>query len=717
MKKILSVFLVLAMMLSLVVVTTVAPSAEPVTTGTKLTGANLMSLTAGEYYMTEDIDFQGFDLSAMSAMTLPDGTVIHGNGYSIKGLNSPKFAPFTVNGTVTINNLQIGGTDGAIVYDGLFTFGENATLNLNNVDVNIKSTNVATGVINAEQGAITAIVPAGCTLNCTDCTVSGKVGSHLAWNAGNSGNGHNAIGGFVGYTKGAIVFDNCELLATLDNGDQACGGFVGTMSTGSVVTIKNSVSQSAAAITGGKRVGGFVGNLLADNSIVLTIENCINRSTVTTTNDFTGGFVGEMKGIISISKSVNLGDVTATNSSQDGAAAVGGFVGKADTAANKDGCVISSCVNYGAITGNKNTAALCGQMAWATGFKALHCYNYGTINARYNDAGMVTGANTANGSSSYLAEYCVNFGTLTSTANVSMLGEWSHDNAVDGQMVAKYCLNVGDITGGSNSAAMIAFDCKGAKLEACSTIGTFTASSWYTGGLVCGRNEKVDDHSHAHELVNCYNYGKMIITGNSHNGVIVANEVATLSDTSTGNKYLYDPTVDEDATFNTIGGTKVATVDEAVADLNTLYNTTLGLTFKNVDGEIEVVAQPKFVGTQTSATGAKVRLLGTIDGDLADYAKVGFKVSSKVGETVKTYDPSKAAFAYYFIKANDTVVTAANYGGSYFYTLTFTGVPQTGTVEFTVQAYAEYTNGLTYTGAAYTVVCVDGAVTSVTAAD
>lgn len=707
MKKILSVFLVLAMMLSLVVVTTVAPSAEPVTSGTKLTGENLMSLTAGEYYMDEDIDFLDFDLSELSAMTLPGGTVIHGNGHSIKGLNSTTFTPFTVNGTVTINDLQIGGTDGAKVFDGLFTLGEGATLNLNNVDINIKSTNVVAGKGLALQAGIAAKVPEGVTVKATGCTVSGTIGNTLASNAADGTNydvATNNIGGFFAIVEGTVTIDNCTSTATLKNKDQDIGAFIGNVNKGTTI-IRNSVSNSDATITGGKRAGGFVG--LNNDNGNLTIEGCINYSNLETTNQWVGGIVGISRGPMTIDGCLNFGTLT-TEKSVD---AFGGILGKADS---DDTIKILDCVNYGNVTAYKNAGAIIGHAAWAVQLHVSGCKNYGTITAKNNTAGMACAYLNGNASASYLIENCVNFGTITSVGNTGFIGEWSHDNAVK-SLTVKYCLNVGDITGGSNTAAFLGYDGSkqtgnfGASLIACSTIGTLTVESWIQGGIICNRTA-------SHELINCYNYGKMKVKADqTFTGVIYAHTEQTLAETSTGNKYLYDP--EGTTTFHTTGGTKAASVDEAVADLNALYNDTLGLSFKNVDGAIEVVTQPKFVGTQTSATGAKVRLLGTIGGDLADYAKVGFKVDSKYDVTVKTYAPSEATYAYYHIQAAGKMETAASYDGSYFYTLTFTGVPQTGTVEFTVQAYAEYTNGLNYTGARYTVTVVDGLVTSTTLAD
>lgn len=713
MKKILSVFLVLAMMLSLVVVTTVAPSATPVTEGTKLTGQNLMSLTAGEYYMTEDIDFQGFDLSTMSAMTLPAGTVIHGNGYSIKGLNSKTFAPFTVNGTVTINDLQIGGTDGADVYNGLFELADGATLNLNNVDINIKSTNGVESGKMALTGAIAGYIQSGATVNANDCTVSGAVGNNLAWNAYGTGQADtNAIGGFVGLVCGTLSIDNCTMNAALNNsGCQTIGGFVGTVK-GEVI-IKNSVSNSATTITGGKRAGGFVGYLADTGSCdlsgtgTLTIEKCINRSDIKANNQWVGGFVGINRGVLkSITDSMNLGNVEVTGGEAD--TGVAGFVGQWNTGSTTMS-YLKNCVNYGNISTVKaDAAAMIGWMAWASNVTVSNCVNYGSIYAKTNDAGMVFGVNKGNASSKTIIEKCVNYGTIQSDANVGLIAaDFVPTGKAEGMYVATNCLNVGELTGGSNSGAMLGYDEYTVSLTACSTIGTFNVTSWYAGGIFCGRTS-------GSELINCYNYGKMVITGNNHNGTICANESGTLSSTSTGNKYLYDP--EGTTTYNTNHGTKAASVDEAVADLNALYNDTLGLSFKNNNGKIEVVTQPKLVGTQESATGAKVRLLGSIGGDLADYAKVGFKVTS-VGETVKTYNPSEATYAYYHIQAAGEMTTAASLGGSYLYTLTFTGVPQTGTVTFTVQAYAEYTNGLTYDGATYTVTVVDGVVTSTTLAD
>ena len=121
-------------------------------------------------------------------------------------------------------------------------------------------------------------------------------------NTGNTFNSGCYVGGAVGHTfysqkesagLGKAVIRNVSFVGTVTahmqdgSGAECVGGFLGG---GTLAEILN--CSSTATVTGNRKVGGFVGDLVGDNQAI-TVKNCVANGTVTG-NDSVGGFAGRM---------------------------------------------------------------------------------------------------------------------------------------------------------------------------------------------------------------------------------------------------------------------------------------------------------------------------------------------------------------------------------------------------------------------------------------
>ena len=102
------------------------------------------------------------------------------------------------------------------------------------------------------------------------------------------------------------VYVDSDVTLSATDADGNCGGIVGGCYGSAVgVTVKNSVFAGTIN-SSGENTGGFVGN---GNGKVITISNCMNLGTITSTaEDYCSGFIGRDDNASSvIENSVNLG--------------------------------------------------------------------------------------------------------------------------------------------------------------------------------------------------------------------------------------------------------------------------------------------------------------------------------------------------------------------------------------------------------------------------
>ena len=151
-------------------------------------------------------------------------------------------------------------------------------------------------------------------------------------------------------------------------------------------SIENCVNRMTLTATG-QRVGGIAGILYSTGSIT----NCVNEGAVSSSYQgweyqegykvYLGGIAGYAYG--SISGSVNKGNVAATAANYGG---VGGIAGELTS-----GSTITNCYNTGTVSGPHRVGGIVG-IANATSEKVTNCYSTGTVTATSSTANPFIGA-------------------------------------------------------------------------------------------------------------------------------------------------------------------------------------------------------------------------------------------------------------------------------------------------------------------------------------
>lgn len=241
--------------------------------------------------------------------------------------------------------------------------------------------------------------------------------------------------GLITTVTGATTFENLSAEGSVNGGDATgVGAFVGklksseALSAAAYVTFKN--CENHVAVTGAKRVGGFVGE---SNEFYLRskVENCMNDGTITETTDSgsdgAGGFIGLCNAYVEIKNSYNLGVVSTANLD------AGGLVGYAYTP-----ITISSCYNAGKVSAKAYAGGLVGLImvgsANAVASDISDCFNTGTVNGTQNGfapaAGFVGRVDIKNGvtasDSKVKLSACYNAGEIISAAGSSNAFQFVH---------------------------------------------------------------------------------------------------------------------------------------------------------------------------------------------------------------------------------------------------------------------------------------------------
>ena len=208
--------------------------------------------------------------------------------------------------------------------------------------------------------------------------------------------GKKLAGGFIGFVPGQqrafLSFDACVNYGRITSSEANAGGFIGCVTSCSMVNITISNSVNNGLIGSRQNTGGFIGSVEKNNRDsgtmhTITILNTSNHGNVTSLSGNSGGFIGlihnvtqfnvsfsgssntgwvgesvsaggflgyvhSSTGNISISNCQNYGNITATDQ-------IGGFIGSVHEC--KDGnVVISNTINEGFVQGNENVGGLIG---------------------------------------------------------------------------------------------------------------------------------------------------------------------------------------------------------------------------------------------------------------------------------------------------------------------------------------------------------------------
>ena len=203
---------------------------------------------------------------------------------------------------------------------------------------------------------------------------NGKTISNLYINAISENTGIIGCAGFFGYaTDGSIkniTFDNAKVKST---GDFNTGILAGNAESCMIENIKTLVNCS---VEGNGNVGGIVGEAEGNN-----IGNCENHAMVKGTGTV-GGIVGDAEGN-------NIGNCE-NHAMVKGTENVGGIAGGYDGPDKS----ITSCANYGAVTGtNDHVGGMVGGFSSGT---IQNSANYGNITGTYNVGNLIGYAQICN---------------------------------------------------------------------------------------------------------------------------------------------------------------------------------------------------------------------------------------------------------------------------------------------------------------------------------
>ena len=258
MKKVVSVFLIIAMLAMMLPSVCLATSAEDTTTNdfTIITTAEQLkgiSGKTGNYVLGNDIDFK--DTTVDTAITLSG--ILDGAGHTIFNFKLPEtgnsIGLFAHGGNLTVRNLNVGKPDARIA---------------------VNST-----VADAKVGVLFASNDSNYDLTFENVDVYADV----------TANNNAHVGGFVGYSNGyAITFTSCSMNGSVknENNDDAHGasGFIGTLKGNTTATYTrciNNANITAKASAGG--LGGFT-----QSSGWIHITNCINNGNISAVDNSAG---------------------------------------------------------------------------------------------------------------------------------------------------------------------------------------------------------------------------------------------------------------------------------------------------------------------------------------------------------------------------------------------------------------------------------------------
>lgn len=416
-------------------------------------------------------------------------------------------------------------------------------------------------------------------------------------------NGISYIGGIVGYGKSNLTFNQCINEGSVVASGSHIGGIVGHYEDNATFTgCKNyaavtavnasyvggiagfaSYSADAAAFTetvnygdisGTNQVGGIVGYITLNNATYtddkkLSLSECSNFGTISTSGSYVGGIVGY--GYSNLSKYMHLtftdcgntgaiqgGDqnaggitgstggkvtsdfITCINSGTVMAASAGGIAGYVLSSTDTAYSSITDCENTGDITATTGSAG--GIVSGCGSYIRLsNLSNSGSISAgslaggiagsfgsqgsysNLTNSGSVSGGTDAGGiaanggTSDFKFEHLYNSGDVSGTTYV---GGIAGSLSVYNNITIQDCSNTGTVILGSTATATITrvgglfgmLSSNKGDIKTCYNTGDVTAegNAGYVGGLVGFSN---DDSTTSFSIISCYNAGD--ITANS----------------------------------------------------------------------------------------------------------------------------------------------------------------------------------------------------------
>ena len=389
------------------------------------------------------------------------------------------------------------------------------------------------------------------------------------------------------------------------------------------------------------------------------VENVTVYGVMESTGGNCGGLFGNIKGTMTAKNCRFYGSITNTGNP------AGGIMGKANALT----LTMENCVNYGNITNpSKDTGGIIGNVSGDSKGTVTGCVNFGNVNGG-STAGIIASYNpSTNATMTFTISNCVNFGSVNGSSNTGgVLGYVGAGKYV----TVENCANVGSISSGGKAAGIAAMSSNQMKLDNCASFAAVAGKDTETNALLA----VIPDGQTPAQATNLF-YTPLTVTST-----------------------------------NTVTGT-AKTLEEGLAYMNEKYASLVGNMLLNSDGNGIVLANPTFVGVQTSAAvegKMKVRFVATL-GDTLRYSAVGFNVTLKDQGTVN----KECNSVYRKLLSTDaqgftSEVSASDLGGVYIFALAIENVPAEGEVVFTVTPYAKDLDGTTvYNGTSYEITFNNG---------
>ncbi|MBQ9805873.1 MAG: hypothetical protein IJW49_05145 [Clostridia bacterium] len=565
MKKFLALVLTLAMVLTLNVSIFASPAAAgsidvngktTVTVGdvTYTVISDLSAITAaGNYILSGDVA-----VAKNVSVTIPAGTVLNGNGYTIS-VSGNSFeapiakAPFVLGAgaEIKITNVKFGdmAKEAPVVFEAVAPATVDAVADDLSLFIEAETGVVATfedvefsvyaadELVNVNTAAVVAV--AAGTYKFEGCT------ANIELDTGNMSETDGAMltkgytGGFVAnaVAGSSVSFNNCVANGAIE-ADWRTGGYAGAVDGAASFTncVNNATITNLTLVTGG--FVGWVGNDSGNNLSAWTMDNCINNGEIT-------AYVGPLQ--------INNNNKTHSDASRSAGAMVG-YIYKCETGLNPQ-WIVSNCINTGNIYGEDRLAGMVGDNRLThqydksgvlfqnpenpevkVGYNpqpalTIGCINYGDVKCIVKD--LVSGAHVLGGMFSRTQgantlKNCVNYGSVDANGMKDghlggIIGNTSAGQGAcyyaGGRVVVENCVNYGYIVNGRRLAGIIGASESPTTITNCVNYGTIKSglgSAAHAGnlndnGLLGAGIVGMADRG-PHDISNCINYGAIEAT-------------------------------------------------------------------------------------------------------------------------------------------------------------------------------------------------------------
>ncbi len=538
-KRIVSILLVIAMLLSLslAIIPIGAETPEGYTAISDVAG--LRSISNGKYYLTKDIEVPiGEKLNEVwhSGTVELDGgnhTITFADGTGDKSL----FSGGGPDAHIIIKNLTIDGEvfieNTTAQYGPLVRHGCDGSLTLENVHSNVDIT--ITGNIAATVGGLIGKKEGSGTVTFNNVSYTGNI--DLLQAASTSTSWYASVGGIIGGISGKITVNmkdvnvgtETDKTTILLNGNSAfetypAGGVIGYVSKDVTLSMTggsfNGTIIIAEAST--RYVGGIIGQVCAGATIAgFDVNADIEQRKPTTAKDnksynMIGGVLGawshEEKGELTINDCHFNGKINVDNSGYNGVQGIGGIVGALNpTTNNKEGTVIiSNCTNNGDITAlgadGKMIGGMVGQACRLPSLSILNCVNNGKL--------------TSTGTGGWVAA-----GGMVGTYRTVMGGEeWAV--MAGAEFIIRNCTNNAEVSSTQVSGGMLGrtLEISNSKIvfsiENC--VNSVNISGKIAGGMFGGNEGTAKGTFSGYSFMRCVNEGAINAT-DGHAGGIAGN--------------------------------------------------------------------------------------------------------------------------------------------------------------------------------------------------